>query len=277
MRDAGGTPTPPPQVNDHSPDRLRSATLFGAGAIGTLFLIVGDMINNRDSATVLKLGKILESGFDLSHSLSGYVSTAALILMACGLCWVYEPRNKAEAFLRGFAVFATISVASPDRNVSRNPPPPPGETEHPSMSIPKSYPSILIPKAYGAPADVSNSVHSPVASQSLPGANATVQVNSMYISDCKPSYYGFLGLGSFFNNSLKLCIIAHKLVFNERVKLLDVWPTWPRQYKYAEIKYLLDGEERVGWVPAGQGDEPWAWIRPDDPANPFAPAPAPAN
>ena len=42
-----------------------------------------------------------------------------LMVLACCLCWVYQPRTRIDGFSRGFAVFAMLSVASPYQQPSQ--------------------------------------------------------------------------------------------------------------------------------------------------------------
>lgn len=55
-------------------------------------------------------------------------------------------------------------------------------------------------------------------------SNATL-VSKKYVSSCKPHYSGFLGFGSFFNNSIVYCESQYTIPKDERVKLLQSWET----------------------------------------------------
>lgn len=90
---------------------------------------------------------------------------------------------------------------------------------------------------------------------------------NLWVSTCKPSYYGFLGLGSFFNNSVRTCPSSVKLTKNTSIQVIRRWKTLARSYHYAEVKFRFQGELISGWIPTGNIDDPWRYLEvPDDSA-----------
>ena len=75
-----------------------------------------------------------------------------------------------------------------------------------------------------------------------------------YVSSCKPYYSGFLGLGSFFNNTIEYCKSGHWIPKGARVKYLQSWETTLRSFRYTEIEYAYDGQVCTGWVSDGRKD-----------------------
>ncbi len=115
----------------HPPRREKPVALYVAAALGAFFLTAGDLFTNGYAATTLKIAEVIKqhvyAGFD-----EAVFIIPALMLLACCLCWVYQPRTRVDAFGRGFALFAVLSVAAPYQSTSQGA----DITSHPSGGNP---------------------------------------------------------------------------------------------------------------------------------------------
>ena len=100
--------------------------------------------------------------------------------------------------------------------------------------------------------------------------NATLLDHGGWVSSCKPSYYGFLGLGSLIDNAVRWCETQDIIKLGERVEILKNWRTGLRGYWYCEINYVRDGVVKTGWIHQGDRDNKWSYVKPDFEENPFA-------
>src|SRR5713101_7912203 len=86
--------------------------LFMAAAFGSICCGFADLFNNKEAAAVLKIGEVIRL---LYPPFGGnyWIALVMLIAFSIGLCWIYQPQTRVDAFLRGLSVFAVLSAASP--------------------------------------------------------------------------------------------------------------------------------------------------------------------
>lgn len=222
----------------------------GAAAFGAFVVALADLMSTIDDTSkslVLKLSTVLVQWMFVPISVRGIGAIVVLMAIAVGVCWVTPPRSLGDAFARGLAVFALLTVV----------PGHPGSTPSPTVANGE----MIVNSAFAQ----ENNIELAVATV-LPGANAVEVQGDFPISSCKPSVSGFLGLGSFINNTINMCPVPDKLSAGDRVKILNVWETQICRYRYARIEYLQGGQIKTGWTIAGQGDGDAKWkdIRPDN-------------
>ena len=83
-----------------------------AGGFGAFLLGLGDLFSGNDDAVLLQISEVAATrsipGADFPLLVLG-----VLALLGAGLTWVHQPKLKADAFVRGFSVFAVLGLASP--------------------------------------------------------------------------------------------------------------------------------------------------------------------
>ena len=87
--------------------------LYCAAAFGAFCLGLGDLLNNSNASTVIKLGQILREHVWQGLSSSGGVALLMLVLLGGAVCWLQQPTTRLDAFARGFSVFAILAVTAP--------------------------------------------------------------------------------------------------------------------------------------------------------------------
>lgn len=96
-----------------SPSPSMKAMYF-ATSIGVVALVVVDSLQNGSSATAIKIGDAIKRLLGMAEF--GYGALLALLflmVMACVWCWIERPVSLKEAFIRGFTIFAFLTVAAP--------------------------------------------------------------------------------------------------------------------------------------------------------------------
>jgi hypothetical protein len=99
-----------PNTNEDSPTGI-----YISAALGALFLGVGDLLNNQNAATVLKLSETIRVNLYPNLESGGLVALILLVIFGAGVCWVQQPLTRVDAFARGFSVFALMAVTAPYR------------------------------------------------------------------------------------------------------------------------------------------------------------------
>jgi len=89
------------------------AVCYLAAGFGAFCLGFGDLINNGNSATVLKISEIIRQYLYPALSYGGLISLLFLAVLGAGMCWIFQPQTRADAFGRGFSVFAILAVVTP--------------------------------------------------------------------------------------------------------------------------------------------------------------------
>lgn len=87
--------------------------IYISAALGALFLGIGDLLNNKTAATVLKLSETIRQNLYPQLESGGLVALALLVIFGASVCWVQQPRTRVDAFARGFSVFALMAVTAP--------------------------------------------------------------------------------------------------------------------------------------------------------------------
>lgn len=218
---------------------------FYVAAIGGAFLLVlVDLFSNLNAATTLKIGGIFEKYvFGRSILGGGLVGLLIVLIISAFFCWLYQPEDKVAAFTRGFTVFAVLNVISPYSVISNEP-----NTQGFAEQV--NQPGANIPSITSSAYAEDNQR----GAKCRPGklkADSTL-IAKKYVSSCKPYYSGFLGFGSFFNNTIEYCESGHWVSKGARVKYLQSWETNLRSYRYTEIDYAYDGQICTGWVSDGR-------------------------
>lgn len=225
--------------------------LYVAAIGGAFILVVADLMANIDAATTLKLGGVLEKYiFGDTFLGAGLLGLSVVLLFSAFFCWLYDPEDKVAAFTRGLSVFAVISAVTP-YSVIENPSPEGDQTTNQQktkkeIGDPGSDALFLISSVY---AQNKNNPLSCTTGVLTPNAKL---ISEKYVSSCKPRYSGFLGLGSFFNNTIEYCESQYTIPKNERVKLLQSWETWHRGYRYSEVEFQVGDDVCKGWVSDGR-------------------------
>ena len=213
--------------------------LYAAALGGAFLLVIADLLANIDAATTLKLGDVVEKYVVGSTDMgSGMVGLLLVLLLSLFFCWLYSPEDKIAAFTRGFSVFAVLSAATPY------------SADGPSQKIVSSHGFTLFPTAYAESREEGGEGLACRVGVLEPDATLMKQKQ---VSSCKPHASGFLGVGSFFNNSIDYCESAHTLPDDERVRLLETSKTGFRGYRYSKIEFQADNEICSGWVADGRG------------------------
>lgn len=97
----------------HAAAGERFWVLFCASAFGAFCLGLGDLLNNSNAATVLKLGEIVRQYLWPGLESSGLLALLLLVFLGGTICWLHEPKTRVDAFARGFSVFALLAVTTP--------------------------------------------------------------------------------------------------------------------------------------------------------------------
>ncbi len=116
-------------MNQTSPSSTESpkehpAIIIASGGIGAMCFGLADLLNNADAAALVKLGEVLQRIVPVWLPGPG-IALIVLTLLGCLLCWIYQPKTRLDAFMRGFSVFAVLTVANPYENAALKPVKPP--------------------------------------------------------------------------------------------------------------------------------------------------------
>jgi hypothetical protein len=97
---------PAAQLPDHTVVRLFCST-FGA-----LLAVLGDLVNNGNSAMLLKLREVLKTNV-APHFEQTFMVVILVVAISLCLFVVRPPRGRGEAFAQGLAVFAVFTTLAP--------------------------------------------------------------------------------------------------------------------------------------------------------------------
>ena len=184
-----------------------------AAAFGAFCLCLGDLVKET-STMVLMLEPILRKLL-WGWWPGGFLTILFIMALAAGVCWVFAPKSRIDAFSRGFAIFAVLTTGTPynqlvldQQNAKAT-----GQVSSPTINDEvdtsekpeQGLINFLISPAQ-AYAQVGQS-HSPSAinpDNQWKGANATIYSNT-WVSSCKPNSDTFVKKWqSFFNNTIIL-------------------------------------------------------------------------
>lgn len=243
--------------------------LYVAAAGGAFCLVLADLLANIDAATTLKLGGVIEK-FVLGSTMLGPGMIGLLMVLGISVffCWMYNPLDKAAAFTRGLSVFAVLSAVTPYSAVNgadegQTPGLPPqqsvgADTLQGAIDQGAIDQGAIDRGAVGEPLTFSlfASAHAD-GTQPLSCSNGTVTANAIlamdkYVSSCKPYFSGFLGLGSFFNNTIEYCKSGVTLPKGAEVEFVQSWETSLRSYRYSKVRFQKGDQVCEGWVSDGR-------------------------
>lgn len=86
-----------------------------AGGLGAFVLAIGDL--GRNDTRLLNVQEVLTK-LGLSHGDDFLVPVLLVVCLGVVVAWVYRPRLRVDAFLRGLSVFAIIGTATPATSAS---------------------------------------------------------------------------------------------------------------------------------------------------------------
>ena len=249
-------------VSQQNTETISKKAAFAYAAFGAFIAAILDTaVNNPSNCT--KFGEAIVKIFSISNAFSAdTLGVIFVIIVAAVLARINKFKTEKAAVMSGLMIFSTIALLTP----------------------------IKTAEGFSSPQDVNNKVNNPIHKESffLPNQNeylatfanrydlrlfvktnefvpnGTVLATHLRVSSCKPSYWGFLGLGSLIYNSLRTCPTDHVLKNGARVKILERWKTGARAYWYAKIEYQIGGEIHTGWIQAGWKENPWGFLNPDD-------------
>lgn len=96
----------------HRPSKEYAVALYLAALGGSIIATIGDLLTNHNAAAAVKINEMLRKYMGLSSD-NVLIAVALLAAMACFLCWVHRPLHRLDAFYRGVAVFAALSITTP--------------------------------------------------------------------------------------------------------------------------------------------------------------------
>ena len=229
--------------------------------------MIADRIQNGNSALFIKFGSAISGGNSEYFGLYGILLTIAI---AISLCFVFEPKNRQEGFTRGVSVFAVLTALFPQANIPipqaniQNS----SELEQEQDSSPPGNSDAFLNDKFNFENLLGNIIGNAHAANisNVPNYNggiATVLARKP-ISKDKPSYSGLFGLNSFVNNKINFTPEDYSLPKGTKVEILDCWDTWPSGYRYAKIKYSIDGRTKIGWISTGRRPDYWQTVLPSN-------------
>jgi hypothetical protein len=89
------------------------AGIYISAALGAFFLGIGDLLNNNNAATVIKLSETIRQNLYPQLESGGLVALVLLVIFGAAVCWIQQPKTRVDAFARGFSVFALMAVTAP--------------------------------------------------------------------------------------------------------------------------------------------------------------------
>jgi len=219
-----------------------------SAAFGGFIAVIIDLLTNNNAAITLKIKDVLLR--NLEWMINGGWIILGIVVIPAVVCAILETSSKKEGLMTGLSVFAFLNVATPYSGTigQETIPVSPSVMVNDEVNERFQFTSYTIDKKTGAP---------------QLEANATI-IKNEWVSSCKPSYSGVLGIQSLVNNSIDYCPTGDILAPNERVRIIDQWDTNLRSYRYVEVRYLRDGVLKAGWIWSGQGPDFWMFVMPDN-------------
>lgn len=83
-----------------------------AGALGAFVAGFGDLLSNDKASAVVKIYEVLRVHF-LTQLDNASVALLLITLLGAAICWVYQPINRVDAFVKGLGIFALVNIATP--------------------------------------------------------------------------------------------------------------------------------------------------------------------
>jgi hypothetical protein len=235
-----------------------------AGVTGTFILLMADLCT--ENPTIYKAGSLLSKHLDIGQHDDGSINYSLLLivlLMGLIICWIYEPKTKVDAFIRGMSIFAVLSLAPPvDIKTSQ----PVNETSLEINQVPVKNQDVESDNIHTRPYADPQEMKVWNASYKEAGtgyglsnkalfevtANATIIYNE-WVSSNRPETNAM----SFFTNSIDI----QKIPFGNgylalpngiRVQIIDTYDTSLRGYRYLHIKFYYYNRLWDGWIYSGK-------------------------
>lgn len=223
------------------------SSIFG-GAIAVII----DLLTNDNAAVTLKIHTIFATQF--GWKIGGEWVILCIALIPPVICWILDTPSKKEALMTGLSVFAFLNVATPYKGAIKQEPIPVNSI---GLNSQNSF-GIFTASSFDQP-NKENPIYL--------ASNATIIEND-WISSCKPSYSGPMGLRSLLNNSINFCPIGDDhLETGDRIRIIEIWDTDLRGYRYVKIQYMRTNKVMIGWIWAGKKPSYWSQVLPDDEDN----------
>jgi hypothetical protein len=231
-----------------------------AGVTGTFVLLMADLCT--ENPAIYKAGNLLSKHLSIGQHDDGSLSYGVLfivLLMGLVICWIYEPKTKLDAFIRGMSIFALLSLAPPV-DVKTSQPVNEASTQSPAKVSPvSSTDNYIRPSADMQEMKVWNAAfREPTAGYRwvslLPqvATNATIIYNE-WVSSTQPE----TGTMSFITNSINIQKLQYAnapvvLAKGTRVQVLATYDTPSRGYRYLHIKFYMYNQVWDGWIYSGK-------------------------
>ncbi len=250
-----------PDNNNNKDDSNRDLRLIIIAGWGGAFLasIIDNMTNGSASITAKFLSRFFPDNNELISQL--YVALGVGLIGAF-ICWIYTPKTRPEAFIKGLTIFAILNISNPY----------PGDG---SAQLPKSnandiskHTTIVFPETQhkqilSFQAGFLNFDQQQKDTISSFKPNATIQKFSAteWVSDIKP----YTTFSSFFNGKIYFRVAKGEVLKeNQKVQIIDYYFTPVKEYKYVKIRYQDEkGQYKEGWIKAGKKSE-WSYVIPNN-------------
>jgi hypothetical protein len=233
--------------------------MFLAGALGSSVALIASLTVGNGDALQNVVDKI-QVLFQVTEHAKLYITFMLMffiVIMGGLVCWVYEPQNRADAFIKGCSTLALLSL-TPNRPHDNQIPISSEKSastwnqlaENPEQNIYASNAAAYFEQDQL----VSFASWRPWQQDFRP--NATVLYNE-WISTCKPS----TGAASYILNTINICKSDDKLNRDERIEMLGAYfDTSVRGYRYHQVKYVRNNEVKTGWICSGRKPDYYANI-----------------
>ena len=220
---------------------------FFGGAIAVII----DLLSNDNAAVTLKMRAMFANHF--AWKIGGEWIILLIAVIPPIVCWILETPSRKEAFMTGLSVFAFLNVTAPYKGENRQEAVPTSPTAFQTEDL-----SQFSSWRYQVSGKTQNRLLS----------NATI-ISNDWISSCKPSSSGVAGWKSLVNNEINYCPVDDRLKPRERVRIVALFDTSLRGYRYVKVQYERNNRLKSGWIWAGKGPSSyWTQILPDDEDNP---------
>jgi|GEM_PF-2684794 len=238
----------------------RKATVLAM--VGALIAAVLDTAVHPDPLCS-KFGLALHTLFGFTKFLA-LETVGALFVIACagGIAYLNQFKSELGAASAGLMIFTTLSTYMPvTQDTSVNQVSFFEDSRGTNSTALQPVADFRAPYALNA----SPAVFSPstVKLWYIAGDDLRVDATAnreLWVSTCKPSYYGLFGLGSFINNSIRTCPAKVTVAPDTHLEVLRRWKTLARSYHYVEVKFATGDKTVTGWIPAGTSGDPWLYL-----------------
>jgi hypothetical protein len=246
---------------DNIENKMNVSFLFAGGFGAFLAAIIDNFTNGSASITTKLMNRFLPHFNDASVQL-----IVAILVGITGavLCWIYAPKTRPDAFVKGLTIFAALNIISPYQDttsVEHNP-----ETENLGTNYnleKKDAKNVLISEASLFNFDF---FQEQPKVKFKPDATIVKFSEKEWISSVKP----YTTMSSYFTGEIYYQEKkGENLSQNQQVEIIDNYSTLFGKYQYTKIRYLgKNNEIKEGWIKKGSNSK-WIYVKPLD----NAPAP----